>query len=48
MTEHDGPELTDAQRAHVLGEALTWMREFRGRIIVIKYGGHAMTDPDAQ
>lgn len=48
MTEHDGPDLTDAQRAHVLGEALTWMREFRGQIIVIKYGGHAMTDPDAQ
>ncbi len=48
MTEHDGLELTDAQRAHVLGEALTWMREFRGEIIVIKYGGHAMTDPEAQ
>ena len=47
MTEHE-LDLTDAQRAHVLGEALTWMREFRGQIVVIKYGGHAMTDPDAQ
>ncbi|WP_026459311.1 acetylglutamate kinase [Schaalia vaccimaxillae] len=39
--------LTPAERAHVLGEALTWMRAFRGDIVVIKYGGHAMTDPDA-
>lgn len=41
-------DLTDEQRAHVLGEALTWMREFRGQIIVIKYGGHAMSDGLAQ
>lgn len=48
MSEEHALDLTDAQRAHVLSEALTWMREFRGKIVVIKYGGHAMTDPEAQ
>ncbi|MDC4233696.1 acetylglutamate kinase [Actinomyces sp. B33] len=47
MSDHTSA-LSAAERAHVLGQALTWMREFRGEIIVIKYGGHAMTDPQAQ
>jgi acetylglutamate kinase len=38
-----------AQDAHakaaVLAEALPYIREFAGRTVVIKYGGHAMTDP---
>lgn len=48
MVTHDAIKLSDAQRAQVLSEALTWMRQLRGQIIVIKYGGHAMTDPQAQ
>jgi len=37
---------TDAtQKAHVLAEALPYIREFSGTTVVIKYGGHAMEDP---
>jgi acetylglutamate kinase len=32
------------QKAQVLLEALPYIREFAGRIVVIKYGGHAMVD----
>jgi acetylglutamate kinase len=32
------------EKAHVLIEALPWMRQFYQRTIVIKYGGHAMVD----
>lgn len=31
-------------RARVLAEALPYIREFAGRTVVIKYGGHAMED----
>jgi len=33
------------RKAEVLSEALPYIREFTGRTIVIKYGGHAMEDP---
>ncbi|MDG2049759.1 MAG: acetylglutamate kinase [Myxococcota bacterium] len=33
-------------KAKVLTEALPYMRKFLGKTIVIKYGGHAMTDAD--
>lgn len=33
------------ERAAVLAEALPYIREFRDRTVVIKYGGHAMEDP---
>jgi len=33
------------QRAKVLVEALPYIKEFRGKRIVVKYGGHAMVDP---
>jgi len=32
-------------KAGVLAEALPYIREFTGRTVVIKYGGHAMDDP---
>jgi acetylglutamate kinase len=36
----------DAMRkASILAEALPYIREFTGRTVVIKYGGHAMDDP---
>ena len=34
-----------AAKAAVLIEALPWLDRFHGRTVVIKYGGHAMTDP---
>src|SRR6516165_3911003 len=34
------------QRAEVLIEALPYIRRFRGKTIVIKYGGHAMLSED--
>ena len=43
--------MTDARaqdahaKAAVLAEALPYIREFAGRTVVIKYGGHAMEDP---
>jgi acetylglutamate kinase len=32
-------------KARVLAEALPYIREFSGRTVVVKYGGHAMDDP---
>jgi len=32
------------QRAEVLADALPWLRRFSGAIVVVKYGGNAMTD----
>ncbi len=32
-------------KAGILAEALPYIREFTGRTVVIKYGGHAMDDP---
>ncbi|MET0729417.1 MAG: acetylglutamate kinase [Acidimicrobiales bacterium] len=34
-----------AERAAVLVEALPYIQRFRGRIVVVKLGGHAMADP---
>ena len=44
MASHviDGEVLAKAQ---VLSEALPYIREFTGKTVVIKYGGHAMEDP---
>jgi acetylglutamate kinase len=39
-----GPALTPAEKAAVLIETLPWLERFRGRTVVVKYGGHAMTD----
>ena len=44
-------DLTPAQaRAHakseILIEALPWMQRFRGKIVVVKYGGNAMIDDE--
>jgi acetylglutamate kinase len=36
----------DATRAAVLVDALPWLKEFHGQIVVIKYGGNAMIDDD--
>src|SRR4051812_4338716 len=44
MRKHD-PE-GDAAKVAVLTEALPWLREFHGNVVVVKYGGHAMVDKD--
>nr|WP_120492171.1 acetylglutamate kinase [Corynebacterium lactis] len=36
--------LSFEQRAHVLAEALPWLQHYRDKIVVVKYGGNAMTD----
>jgi acetylglutamate kinase len=36
---------TAGEKAIVLAEALPYIREFSGKTVVIKYGGHAMEDP---
>jgi len=41
-----GPGVDAATRAEILVEALPYIRRFRGATVVVKYGGHAMTDPD--
>src|SRR5712691_8533575 len=33
-------------KAATLVEALPWLKRFRGAVVVIKYGGHAMADPE--
>ncbi|MEP6981982.1 MAG: acetylglutamate kinase, partial [Nakamurella sp.] len=33
-----------AARAAVLVDALPWLERYRGRIVVVKFGGNAMTD----
>lgn len=38
--------LTPEMRAHVLAEALPWLTHYRGKIVVVKYGGNAMVDED--
>ena len=34
----------DATRAAILVDALPWLKEFYGQVVVIKYGGNAMVD----
>ncbi|MFI6644623.1 acetylglutamate kinase [Streptomyces sp. NPDC050504] len=34
------------EKAGIVGEALPWLARHQGRTVVVKLGGHAMTDPD--
>ena len=36
--------ITREDRAEVLAEVLPWLKRLHGKIVVVKYGGHAMTD----
>ncbi len=38
------PVISPAQKAETLAEALPYIRRFHGKIIVVKYGGNAMSD----
>jgi acetylglutamate kinase len=34
----------DVEKAQILANALPWLKKYHGKIIVVKYGGNAMTD----
>ena len=36
----------DAKKAATLAAALPWLKAYHGKVVVVKYGGNAMTDPD--
>jgi len=38
--------VTALAKAATLIEALPWLERFHGQVVVIKFGGHAMTDPE--
>jgi len=40
--------ITALSKAATLVEALPWLARFHGAVVVLKYGGHAMTDPALQ
>lgn len=44
MTSSAADALSTAAKARVLSEALPWLKQLHGKIVVIKYGGNAMTD----
>ena len=39
-------EFTNAQRARVLTEALPYIKQYNGKVVVIKYGGNAMINEE--
>src|SRR5207248_10863349 len=39
------PGMSAGAKAAILAEALPYIREFTGKTVVVKYGGHAMEDP---
>jgi acetylglutamate kinase len=45
LTKVDERVRAAGEKALVLAEALPYIREFTGKTVVIKYGGHAMSDP---
>jgi acetylglutamate kinase len=45
VTSTDPRLATAYDKAAILAEALPYIREFSGRTVVVKYGGHAMDDP---
>ncbi len=38
--------LTNAERAEVLTSALPYIQQYNGKVVVVKYGGNAMTSPE--
>ena len=43
-TDIDALGLTPQQKVGVLIDAMPWIEQFRGQIVVVKYGGNAMVD----
>lgn len=48
MTGQLSHELSALDKAHVLADALPWLQKFRDKIVVVKFGGNAMVDPDLE
>ena len=46
MSRHD-PDVSLLAKAETLTEALPYMQRYAGQTFVVKYGGHAMGDPEA-
>ena len=46
MTEFAARVKDAGDKAHILAEALPYIREFSGKTVVIKYGGHAMENDE--
>ena len=40
----DNATIATQIKAQVLAEALPWLKQLHGKIVVVKYGGNAMTD----
>jgi len=47
-TPRDTTHIQPRDRAHILAQALPYIRKYHGKTMVIKYGGNAMTDPELQ
>ncbi|MCL2543054.1 MAG: acetylglutamate kinase [Nocardioidaceae bacterium] len=45
-TEPHDPGKPDPAKARTLAAALPWLKRYHGKIVVVKYGGNAMTDDD--
>lgn len=48
MNTSDAPNYSPSVKAHVLSEALPYIRRFHGKTVVVKYGGNAMTEEALQ
>jgi acetylglutamate kinase len=48
MTEAAQERRIASEKALTLVDALPWLERFRGKIIVVKYGGNAMASPELQ
>jgi acetylglutamate kinase len=45
MTELSTPAVASVDKAAILAEALPYIQRFHGKVVVVKYGGNAMTEP---
>src|SRR5699024_932696 len=46
LAQLDAARTEAREKSEVLIEAMPWMQRFRGRIVVVKYGGNAMVDDE--
>ena len=37
-------QITNSDKAQVLAEALPYIQDYAGKVVVVKYGGNAMVD----
>ncbi|HET9998671.1 MAG TPA: acetylglutamate kinase, partial [Nocardioides sp.] len=44
MSDTDQRPAVEPAKAAVLAAALPWLKRYHGKIVVVKYGGNAMTD----